>query len=240
MIILPAIDIKDRTPVRLYQGEFDTVHKVAENALQTAKQFEQAGAEWIHMVDLDGACEGHPVNDDIFIEVAEQTNLKVELGGGIRTLEDIARYIEGGISRVILGSVALHNPALVREAVARYGDAIAVGIDAKDGMVRGSGWLEASDVHFVDLAKAMGEAGVRTIIYTDISKDGTLSGPSVAHYEQLIAACPEVNIIASGGIRDSDNIKELKVAGLYGAICGKSLYEGTLSLEAALTLAKEA
>jgi phosphoribosylformimino-5-aminoimidazole carboxamide ribotide isomerase len=240
MIILPAIDIKDRTPVRLYQGEFDTVHKVAENALQTAKQFEQAGAEWIHMVDLDGACEGHPVNDDIFIEVAEQTNLKVELGGGIRTLEDIARYIEGGISRVILGSVALHNPALVREAVARYGDAIAVGIDAKDGMVRGSGWLEASDVHFVDLAKAMGEAGVRTIIYTDISKDGTLSGPSVAHYEQLIAACPEVNIIASGGIRDIDNIKELKVAGLYGAICGKSLYEGTLSLEAALTLAKEA
>ena len=240
MIILPAIDIKDRTPVRLYQGEFDTVHKVAENALQTAKQFEQAGAEWIHMVDLDGACEGHPVNDDIFIEVAEQTNLKVELGGGIRTLEDIARYIEGGISRVILGSVALHNPALVREAVARYGVAIAVGIDAKDGMVRGSGWLEASDVHFVDLAKAMGEAGVRTIIYTDISKDGTLSGPSVAHYEQLIAACPEVNIIASGGIRDIDNIKELKVAGLYGAICGKSLYEGTLSLEAALTLAKEA
>ena len=240
MIILPAIDIKDRTPVRLYQGEFDTVHKVAENALQTAKQFEQAGAEWIHMVDLDGACEGHPVNDDIFIEVAEQTNLKVELGGGIRTLEDIARYIEGGISRVILGSVALHNPALVREAVARYGDAIAVGIDAKDGMVRGSGWLEASDVHFVDLAKAMGEAGVRTIIYTDISKDGTWSGPSVAHYEQLIAACPEVNIIASGGIRDIDNIKELKVAGLYGAICGKSLYEGTLSLEAALTLAKEA
>ena len=240
MIILPAIDIKDRTPVRLYQGEFDTVHKVAENALQTAKQFEQAGAEWIHMVDLDGACEGHPVNDDIFIEVAKQTNLKVELGGGIRTLEDIARYIKGGISRVILGSVALHNPALVREAVARYGDAIAVGIDAKDGMVRGSGWLEASDVHFVDLAKAMGEAGVRTIIYTDISKDGTLSGPSVAHYEQLIAACPEVNIIASGGIRDIDNIKELKVAGLYGAICGKSLYEGTLSLEAALTLAKEA
>ena len=240
MIILPAIDIKDRTPVRLYQGEFDTVHKVAENALQTAKQFEQAGAEWIHMVDLDGACEGHPINDDIFIEVAEQTNLKVELGGGIRTLEDIARYIEGGISRVILGSVALHNPALVREAVARYGDAIAVGIDAKDGMVRGSGWLEASDVHFVDLSKAMGEAGVRTIIYTDISKDGTLSGPSVAHYEQLIAACPEVNVIASGGIRDIDNIKELKAAGLYGAICGKSLYEGTLSLEAALTLAKEA
>lgn len=240
MIILPAIDIKDRTPVRLYQGEFDTVHKVADNALETAKTFEQTGAKWIHMVDLDGACEGHPVNDDIFIEVAQKTGLKVELGGGIRTLEDIARYIEGGISRVILGSVALHNPALVREAVARYGDAVAVGIDAKDGMVRGSGWLEASDVHFVDLAKAMGEAGMRTIIYTDISKDGTLSGPSVTHYEQLIQACPDVNIVASGGIRDIANICDLKNAGLYGAICGKSLYEGTLSLEEALALAKEA
>ncbi len=240
MIILPAIDIKDRTPVRLYQGAFDTVHKVADDALATACQFEAAGAEWIHMVDLDGACEGRPVNDDIFIEVAQKTGLKVELGGGIRTMDDIARYLDAGISRLILGSVALHQPELVREAVTRYGEAIAVGIDAKDGMVRGGGWLEDSDVHFVDLAKAMGEAGVRTIIYTDISKDGTLSGPSLAHYEQLIAACPEVNIIASGGIRDIENIKDLKVTGLYGAICGKSLYEGTLSLEEALQVAKEA
>ena len=240
MIILPAIDIKDRTPVRLYQGAFDTVHKVADDALATACQFEAAGAEWIHMVDLDGACEGRPVNDDIFIEVAQKTGLKVELGGGIRTMDDIARYLDAGISRLILGSVALHQPELVREAVTRYGEAIAVGIDAKDGMVRGGGWLEDSDVHFVDLAKAMGEAGVRTIIYTDISKDGTLSGPSLAHYEQLIAACPEVNIIASGGIRDIENIKDLKATGLYGAICGKSLYEGTLSLEEALQVAKEA
>lgn len=239
MIILPAIDIKDRTPVRLYQGAFDTVHKVADDALATARQFEAAGAEWIHMVDLDGACEGRPVNDDIFIEVAQKTGLKVELGGGIRTMDDITRYLDAGISRLILGSVALHQPELVREAVTCYGEAIAVGIDAKDGMVRGGGWLEDSDVHFVDLAKAMGEAGVRTIIYTDISKDGTLSGPSLAHYEQLIAACPEVNIIASGGIRDIENIKDLKATGLYGAICGKSLYEGTLSLEEALQVAKE-
>lgn len=240
MIILPAIDIKDRTPVRLYQGAFETVHQVAADALETAKQFEAAGAEWIHMVDLDGACEGHPVNTDIFLAVARETGLKVELGGGIRTMDDIAAYLDGGISRVILGSVALHEPDLVREAAARYGEAIAVGIDARDGRVRGGGWLEDSDVHFVDLARAMAEAGVQTIIYTDIAKDGTLSGPTLADYEQLIAACPSVHIIASGGIRDIANIADLKAAGLYGAICGKSLYEGTLSLEEALALAKEA
>lgn len=240
MIILPAIDIKDRTPVRLYQGAFETVHQVAADALETAKQFEAAGAEWIHMVDLDGACEGHPVNTDIFLAVARETGLKVELGGGIRTMDDIAAYLDGGISRVILGSVALHEPALVREAAARYGEAIAVGIDARDERVRGGGWLEDSDVHFVDLARAMAEAGVQTIIYTDIAKDGTLSGPTLADYEQLIAACPSVHIIASGGIRDIANIADLKAAGLYGAICGKSLYEGTLSLEEALALAKEA
>lgn len=240
MIILPAIDIKDRTPVRLYQGAFETVHQVAADALETAKQFEAAGAEWIHMVDLDGACEGHPVNTDIFLAVAKETGLKVELGGGIRTMDDIAAYLDGGISRVILGSVALHEPDLVREAAARYGEAIAVGIDARDERVRGGGWLEDSDVHFVDLARAMAEAGVQTIIYTDIAKDGTLSGPTLADYEQLIAACPSVHIIASGGIRDIANIADLKAAGLYGAICGKSLYEGTLSLEEALALAKEA
>ncbi len=240
MIILPAIDIKDRTPVRLYQGAFDTVHQVAADALETARQFEAAGAEWIHMVDLDGACEGHPVNTDIFLAVARETGLRVELGGGIRTMADIASYLDGGISRVILGSVALHEPALVREAVAHYGAAIAVGIDARDGRVRGGGWLEESDVHFVDLARAMADAGVQTIIYTDIAKDGTLSGPTLADYEQLIAACPQVHIIASGGIRDIANIADLKACGLYGAICGKSLYEGTLSLEEALALAKEA
>ena len=240
MIILPAIDIKDRTPVRLYQGSFDTVQQVAADALETAQQFAAAGASWIHMVDLDGAVAGHPVNADIFFDVAQKTSLAVELGGGIRTMDDIERYLAGGIRRVILGSVALHDPALVRAAVTKYGEAIAVGIDAKDGMVRGGGWLEGSTVHFVDLARAMADAGVQTIIYTDIAKDGTLAGPTLADYEALIAACPLVHIIASGGIRDIQDIADLKAAGLYGAICGKSLYDGSLSLEAALRLAKEA
>ncbi|MEE0435405.1 MAG: 1-(5-phosphoribosyl)-5-[(5-phosphoribosylamino)methylideneamino]imidazole-4-carboxamide isomerase [Peptococcaceae bacterium] len=240
MIILPAIDIKDRTPVRLYQGAFDTVHQVAADALETARSFEAAGAEWIHMVDLDGACEGRPVNTDIFLSVAKETGLKVELGGGIRTMEDIDSYLSAGISRVILGSVALHEPALVRAAVEKYGEKIAVGIDAKGGRVRGGGWLEESDVYFVDLAKAMAAVGVQTIIYTDIAKDGTLSGPTLADYEALIAACPQLHTIASGGIRDVSNIVALKACGCYGAICGKSLYEGTLSLEEALAAAKEA
>lgn len=240
MIILPAIDIKNRTPVRLYKGAFDTVQQVADDPLATAEQFAAAGAEWIHMVDLDGACEGHPVNDDIFIDVAKKTPLKVELGGGIRTMEDIAYYLDNGVSRVILGSVAINQPELVREAVQKYGEKIAVGIDAKDGFVRGGGWLEDSNVHFLDLAKLMAEAGVRTIIYTDINKDGTLSGPSLDHYTQLIAACPSLHIIASGGIRDIGDIQGLKAAKLYGAICGKSLYEGTLSLKEALAVAEEA
>ncbi len=236
MIILPAIDIKDGNCVRLYQGEFDTVHQVADNPLETAKQFEEAGATWLHMVDLDGACEGKPVNDRIFIEIAQKTSLKVELGGGIRTLEDIAYYLNHGIARIILGSVALHDPALVCEAVAKYGPAIAVGIDAKNGFVKGNGWLENSETHFIDLAKAMAEVGVETMIYTDISKDGTLSGANVTHYEQLLTVVPKVQLVASGGIRDASDIKALKEAGLYGAICGKSLYEGTLSLQEALAI----
>lgn len=240
MIILPAIDIKDGKCVRLYQGDFATVEQVADDPLQTARRFEKAGATWLHMVDLDGACEGRPVNQAIFTEIAQKTSLKVELGGGIRTMADIDTYLSAGIARVILGSVAIHQPELVREAVKKYGDAIAVGIDAKDEKVRGGGWLEDSEVHFVTLAKEMEKAGVKTIIYTDISKDGTLTGPSLTHYQMLLEAVPTVNIIASGGIRDLDNIKDLKAEGLYGAICGKSIYQGTLSLEEALALAKEA
>lgn len=236
MIILPAIDIKDGQCVRLYQGAFDTVHQVADNPLDAAKRFEVLGATWLHMVDLDGACEGHPVNQAIFIEAAKETSLKVELGGGIRTMADIDYYLSHGIARVILGSVALHQPELVRQAVSKYGAAIAVGIDAKNGFVKSNGWLEKSETHFIDLAKAMGAVGVQTIIYTDISKDGTLSGANVAQYKQLLAAVPTVQFVASGGVRDEVDIQALKDAGLYGVICGKSLYEGTLSLTQALAI----
>lgn len=235
MLIFPAIDMIDGKPVRLYKGDFSTASQVAGDVLETAKEFVSAGAQWIHMVDLDGSLKKERVNHESVITVANETPLKVEIGGGIRTLEDIDFYIENGIERVILGSVALKNPALVKEAVKQFGGRIAVGIDAKNGFVATEGWTEASDVYYIELAKRMEDIGVETIIYTDISKDGTLSGPNL---EQLIELNNAVscNITASGGVTDIDDIIALKNAGLYGAICGKSIYNKTLSLEEAISL----
>ncbi len=238
MIILPAIDIKDGNCVRLIKGDFQTAHKVAENPLETARSFERDGAQWLHMVDLDGAKDAVPKNRPVFLEIAARTRLKVEVGGGIRDLETVEYYLSHGIARVILGSVAVKKPEVVRIAVREYGERIAVGIDARDGMVAVDGWLGKSEVNYLDLARAMTDVGVKTIIYTDISKDGTLTGPNLDQLSQInqAAGC---NIIASGGISSIEDIHALKKLGLYGAICGKSLYQGTLSLKEALQVAKE-
>lgn len=238
MIILPAIDIRGGQCVRLYKGDFATAEKVAEDPIATAQSFAEAGAAWLHTVDLDGAVEGRPVNKAVFEQIVRRTPLKVEIGGGIRNMDTIAAYLDAGVSRVILGSAALNDPALVAEAIELYGsDAIAVGIDARDGMVQAQGWLAASTVHYIDLARAMTEIGVETIIFTDISRDGTLAGPNL---EQLTALQAAVGgqIVASGGIRDLEDIKALRAAGLYGAICGKSLYKGTLDLAQAIQAAR--
>lgn len=237
MIIFPAIDIIDGKPVRLFKGDFSTAEQVAEDALQTAQGFVDAGAEWIHMVDLDGSVQKKRVNHQVFVDVANQTLLKVELGGGIRTMQDIDYYANNGISRVILGSVALKNPALVKEAVKEFGDLIAVGIDAKNGLVATEGWTEGSDTFYIDLARQMEDMGVKTIIYTDISKDGTLTGPNI---EQLTALNNAVScdITASGGVTNIDDIIALNDKGLYGAICGKSIYKGTLDLKQAVEVCK--
>lgn len=237
MIILPAVDIMGGKPVRLYKGDFSTAGQVAENALDTAKEFENAGAEWIHMVDLDGSLQKKRVNTDIFLSVAENTSLKVELGGGIRTMQDIEFYLSGGILRVILGSVALKDPQLVKEAAGEFGNKIAVGIDAKNGYAAAEGWTQTSDIYFTELAKKMEQFGVETIIFTDISKDGTLSGPNLAQLEEIDHAV-SCNIIASGGITNIEDIKALKSLSLYGAICGKSIYSGTLDLKEALEVCK--
>lgn len=238
MVILPAVDIMDGKPVRLYKGDFSTAHQVAEGALKTALDFEKAGAEWIHMVDLDGSLMKKRVNEKIFLSVAENTALKVEVGGGIRTMQDIDFYISSGISRVILGSVALKDPELVKKAVNAYGDKIAVGIDAKNGYAAAEGWMQTSDIYFTDLAKKMEQCGVKTIIYTDISKDGTLSGPNLEQLDEINNAV-SCDIIASGGVTDIDDIKALKSLGLYGAICGKSIYSGSLDLKQALEVCKD-
>lgn len=237
MIILPAIDIKDGNCVRLYKGDFSTVEKVADNYLDTAKSFETQGAKWIHMVDLDGAKAGKPVNQEIFLDVVRNTNLKVELGGGIRSLDTIEYYLGNGISRVILGSIALKNPTLVRDAVEKYGERIAVGIDAMNEKVAVEGWLDSSEVNYIDLAKEMVSYGVKHIIFTDISKDGTLSGPNLEQLSRLNASV-ECNIIASGGIHTIRDIQDCKDNELYGAICGKSIYKGTLNLKEAVILAE--
>ncbi len=238
MIILPAIDIKDGNCVRLFKGDFSTVEKVAADYMETARGFEKAGASWIHMVDLDGAKEGRPVNTKIYRDVAEKTSLKVEVGGGIRNIETIEEYLSMGISRVIIGSAALKNPQLVKEAVEKFGsERIAVGIDSKDGMVATEGWLEASDINYIDLAKKMISIGVKYFIVTDISKDGTLSGVNTEQLGELARATDgECCIIASGGVHTIDDIKACKELGLYGTICGKSIYKGTLSLEEAVKI----
>jgi len=233
MIILPAIDILGGSCVRLVKGEYGTAEKVAQDPFETAQSFCKAGAEYIHLVDLDGAKRGSKVNNELLCAIAAKVDVPVELGGGIRDIETISYYLDNGISRVILGSAALSDPELVKRATAKYGEKIAVGIDAKNGMVSTSGWLVTSDADYLDFAELMEKCGVGNIIFTDIDKDGTLAGPNL---EQLAALSKRVSvkITASGGIKSIEDIKALAKMKLYGAICGKSLYSGTLDLEEAI------
>lgn len=237
MIIFPAIDIMDGKPVRLLRGDFATAEQVAEDVLTTAKQFARVGCTWVHMVDLDGSLQKKPVNADPILQVVEHTPLKVEVGGGIRTMEDIAFYLDWGVDRVILGSVALKNLELVQQAVDAYGNKIAVGIDAKQGMVATEGWTEDSQMDFIDLAKAMEKMGVATIIYTDIGRDGTLSGPDVQGLDRLNKAV-SCNVIASGGVTTITDILVMKDKKMYGTICGKCIYKKTLDLREAVGICK--
>lgn len=236
MIIFPAIDLKGGKPVRLTKGDFATTEQVAADALDTARAFEQTGVTFLHMVDLDGALVGKPANDSIVREVVQNTDLFVELGGGIRTAETVDYYLNDiGVNRVILGSVAIKDPDFAKTMIRQYGAKIAIGIDAKDGKASGGGWLDDSDVDFIELARRMSDAGARTIIYTDISRDGMLSGPDLkglAALDKAVAA----DIIASGGVASVGDIKALKTLGLAGVICGKSIYKGTLSLKDALAV----
>lgn len=235
MIILPAIDIKNGTCVRLKKGDFATAQKVAQDPFVTAKRFKTAGAEFMHMVDLDGAKTGERPNRKLILDIVKKSGLKVEIGGGIRDIECIDDYIENGVERVILGSSALKDKTLVKKACDKYGNKIAVGIDAKDKKVATHGWLDVSNINYIDFAKEIQQLGVKYIIFTDISCDGMLTGPNFDQLADLQTAV-SCNIIASGGIRDIENIKRLKEMNLYGAICGKSIYSGTLILEEAVKI----
>lgn len=233
MIILPAIDMKDGACVRLKKGEFATAHKVANNALETAKAFADAGAKWIHMVDLDGARDGVRTNFPHIYEVIQNSGLQVELGGGIKTELDVITVAEAGVGRFVIGSAAVTNPMVVDYALGLYGDKVAVGIDCMNGKVRTAGWEEDSGLDYLDFARQMEKKGVKTIIFTDIAADGMLSGPS---FDQLSALQKAVScrIVASGGVTTLDDVKRLRDMGLYGAIIGKAYYAGTIDLAEAV------
>ena len=238
MIILPAIDIKDGNCVRLQKGVYSTAQKVADSPYETAKCFSDAGAEWMHMVDLNGAKDAKLINADLIADVAKTSGLKVEVGGGIRSMEAVEYYLSRGIDRVILGSAAVKNPQLVIDAVRQYGERIAVGIDAKDGMVRAEGWLDNSEINYIELAKRMEAAGVRTIVFTDIDQDGTLAGPNLKQLDDLVHNV-RCNIIASGGVAVLKDILNLSDLDIYGAISGKAIYSGTLDLKQAIEMTRK-
>lgn len=238
MIIFPAIDLKNGECVRLKKGDMNTSERVAESAVQTARSFAASGAQWMHMVDLDGAVRGERVNHATIVDAVRECGLNTEVGGGIRTMDDMEYYLANGISRVILGSVALKNSALVHEAVREFGgERVAVGIDARDGMVAAEGWVEDTKVDYIELAKRMEDAGVRYLIYTDISRDGMMAGADLEGLQRLNEAV-SCHVTASGGVRSMADIQALSALGLYAAICGKSIYTGSLDLAEAVQYCK--
>ena len=229
MLIFPAIDLKDGKVVRLYKGDFATVHQVADDPVETAKAFLAAGARHLHMVDLDGARGGVRKNSGIVKAVAE-VGLRIELGGGIRSMADLEAVFGLGVWRAVIGSAAVSDPDFVQEAVAKYGpERIAVGIDAKDGLVRTAGWEETAGLDYISFAKQMESIGVKYIIFTDIDTDGTLSGPSFSRLETLQNAV-SCSITASGGVSSNEDLRQLHGRKLYAAIVGKAWYAGSVDL----------
>ena len=237
MKILPAIDLKDGKCVRLYKGDFATVHQVAENPIEVAKIFTDAGAEMIHMVDLDGALDGVRKNGEIIRDVAQSSSAKIELGGGIRSMVDIETAEDLGVYRFVIGSAAVTDPDFVAQAVKRYGERIAVGIDAGNGRVRTHGWTEDAGIDAVEFAKKMESLGVKTIIFTDIDTDGTLEGPPIPALKVLRREV-SCEIVASGGVSGIEDIIKLKEIGMDAAIIGKAYYAGAINLAEAIKKGK--
>ncbi len=239
MILYPAIDLKDGQAVRLLRGEMDKATVFNDDPAAQARAFVEAGTEWLHLVDLNGAFAGVPVNGDAVEAILKACpGVPAQLGGGIRDMATIETWIEKGLARVILGTVAVENPELVREAARAFPGQVAVGLDAREGRVATRGWAEETDVMVTDLAKSFEDAGVAAIIYTDIARDGAMAGPNVAATEALARAV-SIPVIASGGVSSLDDLKALKQTGVIaGAISGRALYDGAIDLTEALTLLK--
>lgn len=236
MQIFPATDILGGKVVRLTKGDYNQVKIYADSPAEMARQFMNDGAVNLHMVDLDGAKDGAPVNFEAIREAAAIKDLFIEVGGGIRDMKRVEAYLELGVKRVILGTAAIRNYPFVEEAVKEYGSAIAVGVDAKNGLVAVNGWQETTTVNSVEFCKKLRDTGVATVIYTDISKDGMLSGTNLEIYKEL-SQIKGLDIVASGGITFAHEIETLNEMGIYGAIVGKAVYEGKLSLKEALAAA---
>ena len=237
MIIFPAIDLRGGKCVRLIQGDFDKETVYSDDPQATALKWQSMGAKFLHVVDLDGARAGSPKNLDAIKKILDAVTIPIEVGGGIRTLDDVDKLLSLGVQRVILGSIAVENPTLVAEAVQRFGDRVVVGIDARNGFVAVHGWEKSSSVKVGDLAKQIVAAGIKTIIYTDISKDGMLSGVNAEAFTEL-AKESGAQIVASGGVRSIEDIRALKSAGVAGVIVGKAIYTGSLDLAIAITEAE--
>ncbi len=230
MIIYPAIDLKNGRVVRLQQGDFAHETVFADDPLIQAQEFEKSGASWLHMVDLDGAKDGESINGEIVCKIKENTGLKIQLGGGIRSLKKMEEWFEIGIDRLVMGTLALENPAIIGKAIHQFGaDRIVVGIDAKDGRVATHGWVKESEYGVLAFAQKMVDHGVSQILYTDISRDGMLAGPDLFTLQKLMQI-EEVQIIASGGVSSYDDLNRLKEIKVAGVIIGQALYKGVLSL----------
>ncbi|MEE6449068.1 1-(5-phosphoribosyl)-5-[(5-phosphoribosylamino)methylideneamino]imidazole-4-carboxamide isomerase [Gottfriedia acidiceleris] len=238
MILYPAIDLKDGNCVRLEQGDFNKKVIYKRSPLEVALGFEKAGANVLHIVDLDGARTGERKNASIIKEIVQNTNLKIQLGGGIRSLDSISFWLELGVEKVILGTSAMNNRQLLEQAVLKYGDRIIVGVDAKNSYVAINGWEESTNQDSFEFCKQLELLGVKTVVYTDISKDGMLSGPNIEAYKRLVEET-NLNIIASGGVSSIDDLLSLQQLNIYGAISGKALYEGKFTVEEALKCLQE-
>ncbi len=233
MIILPAIDIKDGRCVRLYQGDYRQVTTYDDDPVRVALRWQEAGAQWLHMVDLDGAAAGRPVNGELIRRIRAETTFHIEVGGGLRTLEDIDMVLNLGVERVILGTIAIQNPALLSAALSRWEERIVLGLDARAGNVAISAWRDTSQIDAVALAQELDKLGVQRLIYTDISRDGSLQGPNIATL-QAIQRAVSCAVIASGGVSSLADLRALATVGVEGAIVGKAIYTGDVDLATAI------
>ena len=238
MNLFPAIDLYGGKAVRLYKGNYDEMTVYSDDPVSVAKAFEAAGAKFIHLVDLEGAKTGETPNLGVISRIVKETLLFAEVGGGIRDMKTIETYLGAGVSRVILGTAAVTKEGFVEEAVKRFGDAVAVGVDIRDGYVAIKGWTESSALRYADFLSTLAKIGVKTVICTDISRDGAMKGANHTLYGEISGAFPTIDFIASGGVSSLDDVKTLREMNLYGAIIGKAYYTGAIELEKALEMAK--